>query len=132
MSSILNWQRSLGAPFKPYFGVKFQDILYILSPDILYSFIFQPPLGGKVGNARRFPRRQSRRLFLPCSGLGNPLMDQGRLAGGEIQLPYQSGAVVDQNTLFHGDNLHPLLAEGTTKVPLQAVYMEFSVRVDLA
>jgi hypothetical protein len=33
----------LGAPFKPGFGVKFQDILYILSPDILYSFVFQPP-----------------------------------------------------------------------------------------
>jgi hypothetical protein len=126
-------RQPLGPPFKPGFGVKFQDILYILSPDILYSFCFPAAaLGGKVGNARRFPRRQSRRLFLPCSGLGNPLTDQGRLAGGEIQLPYQSGAVVDQNTLFHGYDLHPLLAEGTTEVPLQPVYMEFSVRVHLA
>jgi hypothetical protein len=24
-------------------GVKCRDILYILSPDILYSFVFQPP-----------------------------------------------------------------------------------------
>jgi hypothetical protein len=31
-------KQSLGGPFKPSFGVKCHDILYSLSPKILYSF----------------------------------------------------------------------------------------------
>jgi hypothetical protein len=47
MRSVLDWAGDvLGpqtTPLKPKRGVKFHDILYSLSPDILYSLVMNPP-----------------------------------------------------------------------------------------
>jgi hypothetical protein len=125
--------KGLGGPFKPSFGVKCHNILYSLSPDILYSFSYEPAaaVGGKVGNAVRFPRRQSRRLFLPLPELTNPTLHQNRLVGVEVEFADHRIAVVDQDPLFQGDDLYPLPAECAAAVPLLAIYLELAVRIHL-
>ena len=74
-----------------------------------------------MGNALRFPRRQCRRLFLPSLSLADPTIKQNRFAGSQIEFPNDGVAVVNQDTLIEGDDLHLLPTERTAEMPLPAV-----------
>ena len=125
-------EKSWGGPFKASFGVKFHDILYSLSPDILYSLVMNPPQPweGKWETLCVFQGGKAA-VFSSFVGLTNPTLHQSRLVGVEVEFADHRVAVVDQDTLFYGDDLDPLPAECAAEVPLPAIYLELAVRIHL-
>jgi hypothetical protein len=69
--------------------------------------------------------------FPPLSGLTNPTFHHSRLVGVEVEFADHRVTVVDQDTLFYGDDLYPLPAECAAEVPLPAIYLELAVRIHL-
>ena len=122
----------MGAPCSPKCKVPGHPLHFVSRHSLQFWLIDQPQRGRESGKRCAFSKAAVPPSFSSSRSLADPTIQQNRFAGIQIEFPNDRVAVIDQNAVIERDDLHRLLAECATEMPLPAVKLELAVGIHLA